>query len=178
MEQLLIKEPWNRLGARDMGDSPNGLSEIRNHDFFRGVDWAAIDAGTASVPFTLCTGGNCSAKAADEDRAAFVVWKSEPADTAEVKTAESASSDSEDSADDSSASHSSAFLRLDGFSFCYDQDDQELQEQKRAYASTSARNSASTEDEPSNQSMPHVKAVLGRFDTPEHLKPSGVHSAA
>jgi len=147
VENLLIKEAWNRLGARDVDyESKDGMSEIRSHPFFTGVDWAAIDAGTASVPFALCTSGNCAAKSSEEGRSAFVVWQ-QPAPAGD-KAVDASNEDDDDSADESQSRHSSAFLRLDGFSFCYD-DTEHKQDSSRARdsgASTDVSSDSTSED--------------------------------
>ncbi len=36
--RLLIRDPALRLGA-----SPSGVEEMKAHEFFRGLDWAALE---------------------------------------------------------------------------------------------------------------------------------------
>ena len=46
LQKLLRYKPENRIGCRDLG-----AVEIREHPFFRGVDWAGIGAKNVEPPF-------------------------------------------------------------------------------------------------------------------------------
>lgn len=62
LSRLLVRDPKLRLGSGD-GDA----AEIKEHPFFVGTDWAALEAGQIVSPWTPLVAGSLDTSQFDQE---------------------------------------------------------------------------------------------------------------
>ena len=62
LSRLLVRDPKNRLGSGE-----KDANEVKEHAFFRGLDWALLESGAMPPPWTPLVAGSLDTSQFDQE---------------------------------------------------------------------------------------------------------------